>query len=207
VKPGITVSAWRSAWSTSTRCSVAQQGQQAVDLVAQPQAHVGRHLVVAAAPGVQALARQADELGETRLDVQVHVLQRQLPFEGAGFDLGRDGGHAAADLGPVLGADQALCLEHLGVRQAALDVGTPQALVEADAGGVALHQLAHRFGKQGGPGLGLVGQGVGGRRHRQGRAVRERGADSRRLPSRRCTACPQPRHRRTRRTPRRRGCR
>ena len=48
------------------------------------------------------------------------------------------------------------------MRQAAVDVGAPQALVEADAGGVALHQLAHRLGEQGRPGLGFVVEGVGG---------------------------------------------
>jgi hypothetical protein len=44
----------------------------------------------------------------------------------------------------------------LGMGQAALDVGAPQALVEIDAGGVALHQLAHRLGEQGRPRLGFL---------------------------------------------------
>ena len=133
-----------------------------VDLVAQPQAHVGGHLVVARAAGVQPLAGVADELGQPRLDVQVHVLQRELPLERAGLDLGADLRHAALDGGEVVGADDALRGEHLGVRQAAGDVGAPQALVEADAGGVALHQLAHRLGEQRGPGLGLLVELVGG---------------------------------------------
>jgi hypothetical protein len=61
----------------------------------------------------------------------VHVFQVELPFEGAGFDLSaRDLRHAALDVGQVGGADDALRGQHLGVRQAAGDVGLPQALVE-----------------------------------------------------------------------------
>ena len=56
----------------------------------------------------------------------------------AGLDLVRDLRHAALDVGQVLRADDALRGQHLGMRQAAVDVGAPQALVEADAGGVAL---------------------------------------------------------------------
>jgi hypothetical protein len=66
--------------------------------------------------------------------------------------------HAAADRGVVLRRDDALTLgQHLGVRQAAFDVGAPQPLVEADTGGVALDQLAHRLAEQRRPGLGFVG--------------------------------------------------
>jgi hypothetical protein len=67
-----------------------QLGEQAADqvnLAAQPQAHVGGHLVVAAAAGVQALARVAHQLGQAGFDVQVHVFQVELPLERAGLDL------------------------------------------------------------------------------------------------------------------------
>ena len=67
-------------------------------------------------------------------------------------------------LGPLIAGNGPVKFEVL--RQAALDVRPPQPLVESDAGRVALHQLAHGFGKQGGPGLGLVGERVGG--HREG---------------------------------------
>jgi hypothetical protein len=105
---------------------------------------------------VQALAGVADQGGQARLDVQVHVLQRQLPVELAALDLAADLRHAALDVGQVLRADDALRGQHLGVRQAAGDVGGGQALVEEHAGGVALDQLAHGLGKQRGPGLDLV---------------------------------------------------
>ena len=147
---------------------VAQKAADEVDFAAQPQADVGGDLVVAAAAGVQALAGVAHELGQARFDVQVHVFQRQLPFELAGFDFAADLRHALLDGGQIGGADDALCGQHAGVGQAAGDVGFGQALVKKDAGGVALHQLAHGFGKQGGPGLGflveLVAHGLSGKK-------------------------------------------
>ncbi len=87
MKPGRITSTFCSATSTSASCSSLQQVADQVDLATQPQAHVGGHLVVAAAAGVQALARVAHQLGQARFDVQVHVFQVQLPLERAGLDL------------------------------------------------------------------------------------------------------------------------
>ena len=66
---------------------VVQQGTDGVDFIAQPQAHIGRHLVVAAATGVQAFARVAHQLGEPRFDVEVNVFEFQLPFKLAAFNV------------------------------------------------------------------------------------------------------------------------
>ncbi len=55
----------------------AQAGADAVDGVAQIEAHVGRHLVVAAASRVQALAGVADFRGERGFDVEVDVFPVQ----------------------------------------------------------------------------------------------------------------------------------
>jgi len=104
---------------------------------------------------VQALAGVADQLGQAGLDVQVHVFQVELPLELAGLDLLRDLRHALADGFMVGGGDDALGRQHLGMRQAARDVGLPQALVEEHAGGIALDQIAHRLFEESGPGLGL----------------------------------------------------
>ena len=90
VKPGRMTSAFASARSTSASCSAPEQRADGVDLVAQPQPHVGRHLVVARAAGVQPLAGVADALRQARLDVEVHVLELELPLERAGLDLGGD---------------------------------------------------------------------------------------------------------------------
>ena len=81
-----------------------------------------------------------------------------------GLDLVGDHAQAAADVGQVRRADDALRVQHLGMREAAFDVGTPQPLIEADAGGVALDQVAHRLAEQRRPGLGFVGERVGGHR-------------------------------------------
>jgi hypothetical protein len=133
-----------------------QQRLQRVDLAAQPQPHVGRHLVVARAAGVQPLAGVAHQLRQAGLDVEVNVFEVELPLEAPRLDLFADLRHAALDVGQVLRRDDALRRQHLGVREAALDVGLPQALVEEHAGGVALDQLAHRLRKQRGPGLGFL---------------------------------------------------
>jgi hypothetical protein len=132
-----------------------QQFANQVDLAAQPQAHVGGDLVVAAAPGVQAFAGVAHQLGQSGFDVEVHVLQVQLPFKVAGFNVGGDLRHAAHNGRVVVGADDALGGQHLGVGQATGDVGLPQALVKKHAGGVAFDQIAHGFRKQRGPRLGF----------------------------------------------------
>jgi hypothetical protein len=132
---------------------VHQQRRDRVDLAAQPQPDVGGHLVVARAAGVQPLARVAHQLRQPRLDVEVHVLELELPLEAAALDLAADLLQPSFDVGQVLCRDHLLCRQHARVRQAAGDVGARQALVEADAGGVALHQQIHRFGEQRRPAL------------------------------------------------------
>jgi hypothetical protein len=82
-------SAFLSASSTRAFCRAVSRPCDQVDLVAQPQPHVGGDLVVARAAGVQPLAGVADQLGQAGLDVQVHVLQVELPVEAAGLDLRR----------------------------------------------------------------------------------------------------------------------
>jgi hypothetical protein len=84
-----------------------EQRLEPVDLLAQPEADVGGHLVVARAAGVQALAGVADQRGEALLDVEMHVLVVERPLELLGLDLLLDGGHAALDGGEVVGADDA----------------------------------------------------------------------------------------------------
>ena len=137
---------------------LAQQLDQGVDFLAQPQADVGSDLIVARTAGVQALARVAHQLHQALLDVQVHVFQIQQPLEAAGLDLGADLGHAALDVGQVLGADDALGGQHVGVGQRTLDVVARQALIEIHGRGVAFDEFGNRFREPGGPGLRLVGE-------------------------------------------------
>ena len=93
---------------------------------------------------------------EARLDVEVHVLEIDAPVEAAAFDLFGDLRQAAPDGREVGRRDDVAVGEHRRVRQAAGDVGAPESMVEADAGRVALDQLARRLREQGRPRFGLL---------------------------------------------------
>ena len=133
-----------------------KQRDQVVELVAQPQAHVGGHLVVAAAPRVQALASIAHELCQARLDVEVDVLEVELPVEGVAFDFRANLGHATLDCGQIVIGNDRLRGQHARMGERSLDVGAPEAAVEIDTGRVAFDEIAHRLREQGRPALGLA---------------------------------------------------
>jgi hypothetical protein len=132
-----------------------EEGTDRPDLVAQPEAHVGRDLVVARAAGVQALAGVAGELDQARLDVEVNVFEVDAPFEVAALDLFADRREAALDRRQVGRRDHLAVGEHRRMREAAGDVGAPEALVERHARRVALDELARRLREQRRPGLGF----------------------------------------------------
>ncbi|MNM67171.1 hypothetical protein D3C81_786910 [compost metagenome] len=136
----------------------AQQADDVVDLAAQPQADIGGHLVIARAARVQALAGVANQRGQAGFDIQVDVLEVELPLERAGLDLATDLRHATLDLGAVRLGDDALLGQHGRMGQRPRDVEQRQALVEEDRCGVALHQVGHRFGEAGGPGFAFLGK-------------------------------------------------
>ncbi len=138
---------------------------QPVDRAAQPQSHVGRHLVVARAGGMQALASVADAFGELALDVEVYILEIERPLEAPGVDVRGDPVEAALDVGDVLLVDDALRGEHAGMRSRARDVDLCQALVEAHGRRIALDTLGHRFSEATGPGA--LGRRAGDRRRRR----------------------------------------
>jgi len=151
------------------RLEFRDQRQDLVDRVAQPQADVGRDLVVAAASGVEALAGVADERGEALLDVEVDVLVVEVPGEFAAFDFAGDLRHPALDVGQILCADDALLRQHLGVGERTTDVLPRHALVEGHRRGVALDQVGNGFGEAARPGLGGgVGGGIGAGARRRG---------------------------------------
>jgi hypothetical protein len=157
VKPGIGVAASFSARSTSAAEGLDQQ-QDVVNRIAQVKADVGGHLVVARSAGVQALAGVANERGQALLDVEVHILEVDRPFELAGLDFFGDDGHAALDVGQVGGGDDALFGQHAGVGERTADVLAPHALIEIDRGGVAFDEVGNRLGEASGPSV-LIGVG------------------------------------------------
>ena len=132
---------------------VFEAGDDHVDFAAQIQTDVGGHLVVAGATGVQTLAGVADESRQTSLNIEMHVFELKLPFEGAGGDFLTDLSHAATDVGEVLFGDHANLGEHGRMSQRAVDVSHGHALVKVDAGRIAKHKSVHGFREAAGPGL------------------------------------------------------
>ncbi len=120
---------------------VLQLGLEAVDLVAHPQPHIERHLVVARARGVQTPARRADQLGESRLDVEMDVLELGRELERAALDLGPDLGQPLLDGAAVSPRQDPLGHQHVGMRQRARDVLGVKPFVETDGGIDLLHDL------------------------------------------------------------------
>ena len=143
------------------------QHEDVVDRIAQVEADVGGHLVVARAAGVQALAGIADERGQALFDIEVHVFEVERPCELARLDFLGDDGHAALDVGQVGGGDDALLRQHPGVRQRAADILAPHALVEVDRSGVAFDEIGNRLGESSGPSV-LCGVGC----HKMGQSRR-----------------------------------
>ena len=134
-----------------------EQRIDGVDLGAQPEAQVGGDLVVARAPGMQALARIADQRGQAPLDVEVHVLVVERPLEAARLDLAAHLREAAHDGGHVAAREDPARAEHARVRERAGDVERREAPVESDRGGEFLDQRVDRLPETTGPKLLLLG--------------------------------------------------
>ena len=112
---------------------VEQRRLQRLARTQQPQQHVGRHLVVAAAPGVQLARHVAHQLAQAALDGGVNILVARRGSERPARELGAHALQPASeDL--VLGLRQhARPNQRLGPGDAARDVDIVQAPVEAQA--------------------------------------------------------------------------
>ena len=113
---------------------VLQLGLDGGAVLAQGQAHIQGHLVVAAAGGVQALAGVADAGGELPLHKGVDVLGVGVDGEGAGVQVRPDGFEARDDLLALAFVDDAALPQHGGVGDAAFDVLVVHPAVDGDAG-------------------------------------------------------------------------
>ena len=111
----------------------------------QGQADVQRDLVVAAAAGVQALARVADAGGQRLLDKGMDVFGRRVDLQRAAFQVGQNLLQAGQDGVAVLRRNDALLAEHRRMGHAAVDVLAGHALVKADAGVEIVDAGVHRF--------------------------------------------------------------
>ena len=108
---------------------------------------------------MQAFACVADFVGEAAFDVHVHVFQIERPLQAACFDFGLDFGHAALNIGQILRGEHAGFVQHLRVRQRALDVPAGKALVETNRAGVLFDEFGHGLVETAGPGF-LLAHGV-----------------------------------------------
>ena len=129
------------------------EGGDGLELVAQVEADVEGHLVVARACGVQLAADRADLFDQARFDVHVDVFEADLEVELAGFDFSQDLLESARDLLGVLGRDDRLPGKHPRVGHRSLDVVAVEALVEGDAGGKFLDESVGRCSEASCPGL------------------------------------------------------
>src|SRR5262249_27847011 len=132
-----------------------------VDGLAQPEAEIHRHLVVARARGVEAPGGGADQLAQPRLDIGMDVLELYLEGEAAFGDLGLDLVEAKRDGLAVGLTEDALANQHGGVGPAAGDVLAPEAAVDADRGVDPLHDLRRAAGETAAPHAILRGTLVG----------------------------------------------
>ena len=120
---------------------------QGVAVVPQGQADIQRHLIVAAAAGVQPLARIPDTGGQGLLHKGVHVLGGGVNSQRTAGQVVRDGSQAAEDIRTVLLRDDALPCQHSGMDAAAAHILRDHPLVEADGGVEVVDAAVHRLGK------------------------------------------------------------
>ena len=124
---------------------VIEQPNDLIDFAPQIETNVGSHLVVAAAARVKAFAGVTDQGRKARFNVEVHVFELKLPEKLAGLDFIGDRGHAVADVGKILFADDAALCEHCRVRERPLNVGHRHALIETHRLRVSEHELGNGF--------------------------------------------------------------
>ena len=128
-----------------------EQAEDVVYRVAQIEADVRGHLVIARAAGMQTLAGVADQRGQALLDIQMNVFKVERPDKAPRFNLRCYQTHAALYFGQILGRNDCLFRQHPCVGERAANILPPHALVEIDRGGVAFDQIGHRFGETAGP--------------------------------------------------------
>ena len=107
------------------------------------QAGIGRHLIVARTAGVQALARLADTARQLTLNGHVDVLVVDIEGKVTGIDVLLDSGQALGNRLLILGADDALGDQHLGMCLRAGDILLIEMLVDRQRRTKLLRDLGH----------------------------------------------------------------
>ena len=107
------------------------------------QARVGRNLVVARTPGMQALTGLSDAARQLALDGHMNVLVVDIEGEVAGIDILFDSGQALGNRLLVLGTDDALGGQHLGMCLRASDILLIEMFVDRQRRAKLLRDLGH----------------------------------------------------------------
>ena len=107
------------------------------------QARIGRHLVVARTPSMQALASLADTTRQLAFDGHMNVLVVDIKGEVAGIDILFDSGQALGNRLLVLGADNALGRQHLGMCLRSGDILLIEMFVNRQRRAKLLRDLGH----------------------------------------------------------------
>ena len=107
------------------------------------QARIGRHLVVARTPSMQALASLADTTRQLAFDGHMNVLVVDIKGEVAGIDILFDSGQALGNRLLVLGADNALGRQHLGMCLRSGDILLIEMFVNRQRCAKLLRDLGH----------------------------------------------------------------
>ena len=109
--------------------------------------HVQGHLVIAAAPGVQLLARLADAFDQHRLHEAVNILIFLRDCKGSLLHVPENAFQAADDGLLLLPGQDPLLLQHGHVGNAARDILTVKSLVKRDGSVKRVDQLVRLLGK------------------------------------------------------------
>ena len=120
---------------------------------ARVQPQVGRHLVVARAPGVQLLAERADLGHQQRLDVHVHVLESGVELRRPGIELLPHRVQTRQQGVPLRPVEHPRPLQTADVRLRAPDVERVQLGVDMERRGEVLHRAVGRPGEAPAPGF------------------------------------------------------
>ena len=120
-----------------------------VNGVAQIQADVGRDLIVARAPGVQLLARLANQLDETGLDIHVHVFAVGAPVKLARIDFVVNAPQPVANLRNFLRAQHANPAEHIAMCNGGANVLPIQTPIKGNRRGERLDKRIGRLPQSG----------------------------------------------------------
>ena len=120
---------------------IEQRAIESIDRPAKPEPEVGRHLVVPRAAGVELAGHRADPIRQRRLEVEVDVLERRIPLDGAVAHGICEALQPADQLVDLLGRQQSRPAEPVDVGDRSRDVVGSQLAIDVDRAREVGHAL------------------------------------------------------------------